>query len=133
MQKKGQYRVATCCAISGHTPLFGPTMPLLCVLELHEHIYIRGPYGGAHKAIELFSQIIYQHILELEGALGVSINSGEKEWSVVDMEYRKDAFKADITHACVDRKLIVMKVCSAILISKSLIFSNSTADISLNT
>jgi len=44
-------------AISGPTILYGKMQPYLNEVELHEHIYIKGPPGCQGEATQLFASI----------------------------------------------------------------------------
>lgn len=57
IQRRGPYRVAVCCAVTGSTTLYGKMDPYLRQIELTDHCYIRGPDGCWGEAIQIFSKI----------------------------------------------------------------------------
>ena len=56
LQRRGQYRLAVCCAVSNFTPLYGKMDPYLKEINLQEYYYIRGPSGCQMEAMQIYSK-----------------------------------------------------------------------------
>ncbi|KAJ8312010.1 hypothetical protein KUTeg_009383 [Tegillarca granosa] len=116
IQRKGPYRVGLCLAISGPTILYGKMQPYLNEVELHEHCYIQGPPGCQGEAIQLFANIVHNHVQTLiKGnnsipVVGVFFGDSQTRWSWEDIVYKKMGFIGEFATICARKEPIFMKI-----------------------
>ncbi|XP_041348903.1 uncharacterized protein LOC121368301 [Gigantopelta aegis] len=105
IQRKGPYRVGICLAIAGQTTLYGKLQPYLNEVELHEHYYIQGPRGSNREVHQLFTRIVYSHVVDLikENAypvLGVYMGEDHIRWTWEDILNKQQPFSNEFEMVC---------------------------------
>ncbi|XP_077995877.1 uncharacterized protein LOC144449240 [Glandiceps talaboti] len=113
-QRKGQFKIAMVFAVSGFSPLYGAMVPYLDKLELHEHCYFKGPMGCHGEAIQIFIDIIREHIHTLTSdgtivVMGLYVGD-EARWSVDDVNKKTHSLEIEVANAIENKKPVYLKM-----------------------